>query len=101
MDKRDYVAREVMTGSCTLHDPYRVPPKARPPTPFSRDLVAARRALHLTQAEMASYLQVTIQTVSNWETARAVPHPSNEARVRVLLTRAMRRRRRPEIGERI
>ena len=83
------------------NDPFRVPSKGRPPTPFSRDLVAARRTLHLTQAELAAYLQVTIQTVSNWETARAVPHPSNEARVRVLLARAMRRRRRPEIGERI
>ena len=78
-----------------------MPPKARPPTPFSRDLAQARRALHLTQAELAAYLQVTVQSISNWEVARAAPHPHNEVRVRALLARALKRRWRPDIGSRI
>ena len=83
------------------NDPFRVPPKARPPTSFSRHLVEVRRALHLTQAEMALYLGVTVQSISNWEVARAAPHPYNEARVRAMLARALKRRWRPDIGERI
>ena len=82
-------------------DPYRVPARARPPTPFSRFLLETRRTLHLTQAEMAAYLQVTVQSISNWEVARAVPHPHNEDRVRALLARALRRSARPDIGSRI
>lgn len=78
-----------------------IPKPARPSTPFSRDLAKARRALHLTQAEMARYLGVTVQSISNWEVARAVPHPHNEARARAQLTRALRTRFRPDIGERL
>jgi DNA-binding transcriptional regulator YiaG len=82
-------------------DPYSVPTRARAPTPFSRDLAQARRALHLTQAELALYLGVTVQSISNWETARASPHSANEVRVRAMLARALRRRWRPDLGERI
>ena len=81
------------------NDPFRL--RKYLPTPFSRHLAEARAALHLTQAELAAYLQVAVQSVSNWEVARATPFPHNEARVRALLARALRRRGRPDIGERI
>lgn len=36
-------------------------------------LFLKRRALGLTQKEIAAELDITSQTVSNWETSRAVP----------------------------
>jgi DNA-binding transcriptional regulator YiaG len=48
---------------------------------FARHIYLARRALRLTQSQLAARLGVTVQCVSNWECDRSRPWPEQELRI--------------------
>lgn len=43
---------------------------------FSLEIKRLRERLGMTQVELASTLQITSQSISNWETGRSTPWPS-------------------------
>lgn len=53
---------------------------------YPHQIVALRKRLGLTQVEFADRLDVTISTVSKWETGKAVPKGARERMIRQLLT---------------
>ena len=55
-------------------------------TNFGARLKLARNHLALTQAELALELNVTIQTISNWEVGRCVPWSHTQAGVLARIT---------------
>ncbi len=52
---------------------------------FSKQLRAARKAVHRSQAELAADLGVTQQAVGKWETGKSSPDPGTLARIASLL----------------
>lgn len=52
---------------------------------FGEACRARRDALNLTQAELAARLDVTVQTVSNWECGRSVPWPHKQQTILMAL----------------
>lgn len=48
----------------------------------ARRVLKIRLALGFTQRDWAYYLRVAVPTVSNWETARALPSQLAQARIR-------------------
>lgn len=48
---------------------------------FPHTIRTARRALRLTQADLAAQIGVDKQSVSNWECGRSSPWPKEQARV--------------------
>jgi len=54
-------------------------------TPFSEQLISARKTAGWTQEQLAEQMHVSRQTVSHWETGRAVPDDETLARLRKLL----------------
>jgi DNA-binding transcriptional regulator YiaG len=47
---------------------------------FAEHIREARDRLQLTQADLAARLQVSTQTISNWERGRSVPWPDDQER---------------------
>ena len=68
---------------------------------FPERLVQTRHALRLTQAELARALDVTPQTLSNWECGRTAPWPKQLDAVRWKLLQMDRPSARERIIERI
>ncbi len=52
---------------------------------FSKQLRAARKAVHRSQADLAADLGVTQQAVGKWETGKSSPDPGTLARIASLL----------------
>lgn len=65
---------------------------------FALQIRQRRDALALTQLELARLLQVSSQTVSNWESARCEPWPRERVRYLALLNPAPAR---PRVSDRI
>ena len=71
---------------------------------FAAYILDTRRALRLTQAELAARLHVDKQSISNWECGRNTPWETTQAAIRHKLTGmvpAVAPRHRASINERI
>jgi ribosome-binding protein aMBF1 (putative translation factor) len=70
---------------------------------FALQVRETRHRLQLTQQELAAEIERSPQTVSNYETARVVPWPKEQARVlmKLLELTAARPRQRQRVCERI
>lgn len=72
---------------------------------FPAQIKALRRSLRLTQRELGEVLDVSGQTVNNWERGRAVPWPATREKAVAHLERRLElqqpRRERARVGDRI
>lgn len=57
-------------------DKFAIPP---PPPTWGDKVYEFRQVHHLTQAELAAALGVTVQSVSNWESGRSTPWDKDRA----------------------
>jgi transcriptional regulator with XRE-family HTH domain len=68
---------------------------------FPQQIAAARKALHLTQAELAARLGVDKQSISNWECGRSQPWPRDREAFLKQLEATAPKAVRPSVSERI